>query len=284
MGKIVRRKSENIRRNSVKIRPKLKQPCKKNSKKRRSVFSNITLKSKASKNYTHINNTYNKSVQNSVIEIKDDSFTNDSRKRFSKSTMPSIEDDSIIDITDTTVIDNPKNSSTMNQNDEIGSTINCKKPYNSELIETSYDDVQIIGHTLPINHKPIELIVISDSEDEKIPHKNYNKKPSDESKSIKNHLGNNINSTSTKKTSYNSPLRNRKNMVVNKNSHLDIPLSFGCLALNDRQGIKHQQKFPSIPNKTKTTFDSFLSTKSTTSTAGKKPRPIIIDGLNVGHA
>lgn len=253
MGKIVRRKTKKINSEN--------QQGKNKKSKKRSTISNVNVKRKKtnlSKNNMK-NSNENVSSTTEIIEIED-SFTS------SNIPLSTNNDFEVIDITDTTVIEN-------NSKNYIRNNTHLKSTVHSDN-----DDVQIISHTLFENHKPIQLIILSDSEDDEM------QKIQKPTKPIISNEFNNSNKIS--KNKYISPLRHCNKIVSNQQSYLGIPLSQdGFVALNDRKGHPFHSKNP-MHNRftsTATTLTS-LPTISTTSIAKKKLRPIIIDGLNVGHA
>lgn len=211
------------------------------------------------------------SDDNDIIDITDITFIGNEPEKSqtvsSKVKTYNIEDD-IIDITDTTMEDTiHENSNTVSANKKM----------------SICNDVQIHTHTICAQNKPIEIVTLSDdSDEENTPHQQSYKKPI-VSKSIKERLGVIVN---TKKRTYNSPLRNCKKIskdesVLNEDI---IPLNLGAFVI-DKQRISHHSQY-SNKYETKTAMfpQPHKASSSTNSLTNRKLRPIIIDGLNIGHA
>uniref|UniRef100_A0A2S2Q0B9 Putative ribonuclease ZC3H12D n=1 Tax=Sipha flava TaxID=143950 RepID=A0A2S2Q0B9_9HEMI len=298
MGRVLRKKTKNIGSVPTQVLN--------SSKKTRKSKTNITLaKTKKLTKHVQINNELNENVNSSieVIETEDNSFplndklknmntvdskakmaintsidvidiTNstiyDSNYENSKKINLNLENDGIIDLTDTTIISN-------NVNEHVNSLQSkCMLSINDDD-----DDIQII------EHNPIEIIISDDSDDdENIIHLTSVKKPIG-LKSIEKHLSIPNSSKGIMKKKYNSPLRNRKHLK-GKSSDNHLPINLGAFII-DKQRISNYSKkcdsyqfkstvnVPSMPQLQKPSPD-------TTFTVARQLRPIVIDGLNIGHA
>uniref|UniRef100_A0A2H8U1Y0 Putative ribonuclease ZC3H12D n=1 Tax=Melanaphis sacchari TaxID=742174 RepID=A0A2H8U1Y0_9HEMI len=221
----------------------------------------------------------------------------------SKVTEPNITSDEIIDITNITAEDIAfENFETVNKkpvlninNDEIiditDITIISDKyedppgQFPSDKIlhdDDDDDDVQIID--VPTRDS-IELItILDDSDEENTLNQNSIRKPISFN-SVHERLGNSTKGTI--KSSYNSPLRNRKRRWDEENlARLDNNL--GAFVIdkqkisNDKQNLS--QNFITLKPKAVKISKPHLASTVTTPSANRKLRPIIIDGLNIGHA
>lgn len=211
-------------------------------------------------------------TSNEIIDITNSSSIIDnthknSKTVFSKEANSEIENE-IIDISETTYV-NSENTSTafFNETD-------------------SFDDVQFISHTTNIQNKPmIEVVTISDdSDEENTPNKQLNEKPISFT-STKENLHISDHSKNKLKRSYNSPLRYRKKTLRDDmNNKPDfLPHNLGAFII-DKQKISYQ---PQNVNEFKNNDTVPWQPKPSSSTIPRtnlKLRPIIIDGLNIGHA
>lgn len=328
MGK-VRRKSIKSNNNKSKNLCSQSKPINTNNKvKRKTRQKNI-------KNHIYMNNKPN-AVLNSTstietIQINDDSIVIDKfgniKTESSKEIIPNIMD-SIIDISDTTIIDNKdenshtvssKETTTYLENDEIiditDTTINSKTDENSQTIsfkETAfcsendviiditdttfdsnvksnsqsislnstisyYDDVQIIESVSQNN--PIECFTISDDSDEECTQQCIEKEI--KSKTIKEQLGI---PTNTIKNKYNSPLHKKTKTLEENNttSHI-LSSDFGAFII-DKQRISHSLQNNNQFKHRNVQISQKKKALKKTVIANKQLRPIIIDGLNIGHA
>ncbi|XP_060841641.1 uncharacterized protein LOC132922247 isoform X1 [Rhopalosiphum padi] len=304
MGKIKKRKSLD----SLK---KLRR-----SKRRRSSKKFVEKKT-VSKTLTMDINESNVNVVESdeVIEDDDNSLPTDILKSMktvsSKVTKPDIISDEIIDITNITdeniaienfhTVNHKKTTLNIDNDDIIDITDititndkyeNVPKQFSSDTIlsdddvddddDSDDDDVQIIDVT---NRDSIELITISDDSDEE----NTSNQNSIENpisfKPVDKCLD--ISTKSIIKNSYNSPLRNRKRRWDEENiTKLDNNL--GAFVI-DKQKISNNkqnlsQNFITLEQKAFKISKPHVSSTITTSSSNRKLRPIVIDGLNIGHA
>lgn len=182
-----------------------------------------------------------------------------------------IDHDEIIDITDTTITSNANEGDVPKQ-----------FPRNTILIDD--DDVQIIDDPTLGQNKSIELITISDeSDEENTSNEQLIIKPS-RLKSVHERLG--IPTTSTIKSSYNSPLRNRKRKWEEENITKFNYLSdnLGGFIIDKQKMSSNSQNFIALNKKPVKIVKPHVSSKGTTSNTNRKLRPIIIDGLNIGFA
>lgn len=213
-------------------------------------------------------------------------------------TASNVENCYVIDITDTTVDDDDDNdkkikalpSKTTVSNIENNDIIDITDEKNSKTINhrpiSSNNDVQFISCSTNAKPNQIELITISDSSDEEnIPLKKHIRKPI-EYKSIKMHLEVSNRSTDTRKRKYNSPLHNRKRTKVDENAFKYVLPSnlVGSFIIDKNQMDLCSQNFQNDEYKTTEFSHQHKPSSNITSMAHKKLRPIIIDGLNIGHA
>lgn len=210
-----------------------------------------------------------KSDENDIIDITGITFIgNESEKTVSSKVKTYNIEDDIIDITDTTIDDSVyENSKTVSSNK--------KMPF--------CNDVQIHSHTTCAQNNSIVLITISDdSDEENTPHQQSNKKPI-VYKSIKERLGAIVN---TKKRTYNSPLRNRKKISKDEsdNNQEILSLNLGAFVIDKQKISHHSQCSKKFETKTAMFPQPHKDSSSTKSLINRKLRPIIIDGLNIGHA
>jgi len=95
-----------------------------------------------------------------------------------------------------------------------------------------------------------------------------------------------ISTTGTIKSSYNSPLRNRKRKWEEANitrfNYLGDNL--GGFIIDKQKMSSNSQNFIALDKKPVKKFKQHVSSTGTTSNTNKKLRPIIIDGLNIGFA
>lgn len=155
---------------------------------------------------------------------------------------------------------------TNSDNDE-----SCKllTPLNSEML--SSNDVQ---------NKPIVSITLDDSEEESTSCQNSTKKLFG-FRSVKQ-IGISSKSKAIRRRSYNSSFHNKK-MFKGKDVPKQefLPLNLGTFVIDNRRMYHHSKYFKKF-NKTASVPHQFTPSSDTTS--NKHLRPIIIDGLNIGHA
>ncbi|XP_050541793.1 NEDD4-binding protein 1-like [Daktulosphaira vitifoliae] len=164
------------------------------------------------------------------------------------------------------------------KDDSYCSIIDHRIEKNEEKNTNSIEVIEILDTTVTPNKKPIECIVLSDSEDENSSTEPLNTNSHNEhlreiplfnKRPIHERLGCLINKTNTRPKPYQSPLRHIKNKVKNAilpNALLTVNSS---LCINDRNGysdMRLQQPITSSPCE------------------NRKLRPVIIDGLNIGFA
>lgn len=279
-------------------------------KKRRRSSKKLTVKKNISKTVAMDINGPNASGVDVIENDNDNSLSTDELKSIntvsSKVTVPNITDDEIIDITNITGGDTTfENYSTVNHkkialninNDEIiditDITItsdtheDVRKQFSNDPIlfnDDDNDDVQIIDDPPTCDkNKSIELITISDdSDEENTLNKESVVKPSS-FKSVHERLG--IPTTGTVKSSYNSPLRNRKRKWVEENitKFNSFGDNLGGFVI-DKQKISNSLNFITLEKKPVKKFKPHVSSTGATSRTNRKLRPIIIDGLNIGFA
>lgn len=237
---------------------------------------------------------------NTINITNDDNVHENDQIVSSKVTVPNIISDDIIDITDTIIDDNPhkKNQLTTSKvttpniesNDIVtiditGTTMDSNKhksckPSNETVSSMSDDDVQIVSHTVDVGNKVIDFITISDNSDEEnIPCQQSVERPVS-FKPIKDRIGVSSNSKAIKK-SYIKPLRNHKKMLKGGNMPRQGFLSIGEFVINKQSISPHSRHLSKFDHKAVIFPEQHESSSSTTS---RKLRPIIIDGLNIGHA
>lgn len=221
----------------------------------------------------------------------------------SKVTVPNIESDDIIDITDTIIEDSAhKNSLSITSEVTVPNILSddiitiditdttmdndkyeSYKPSNDTMTSND-DDIQIISHTVRVKNKAIDFITILDNSDEEnIPCQQSIKRPIS-FQPIKDRLG-----ASSNSKSYISPLHNHKKMLKDGNMPRQEFLPIGAFVIDKQSifhGSKHLNKFD---HKAFTFPEQHESSSDTTSdtipvTTPRQLRPIIIDGLNIGHA
>jgi len=227
-----------------------------------------------------------------VINITDTSICKDENKNVpisSTVTVKNIEYDDIIDITDTTICKNenknvPMSSSVTVTNIEFDDIIDITDEIIKEnKFRTSNETVlydnssQFTSNVTHVQNQPIEVVTISDSEEESSCQQSE-KEPT-HFKSIGECLKISDSATRTIKKSYNSPLHYRKNMLKDKNVQFSS-FSSGAFII-DKQTISNSQN---LKCEAPTFSQQHKATKNATSNSKGKLRPIIIDGLNIGHA
>jgi len=176
-----------------------------------------------------------------------------------KETAIDINNDDIIDITDITITNNKYE--------------NAPRQFPGENLLFDDDDVQIIDNS-------IELIILDDSEEENTSNQNSIEKPIS-FKSVHERLGNST------KSSYKSPLRHRKRRW-NEENITGLDNNLGAFVI-DKQKMSNNkqnssQNFIMLKQKAVKIPKPYVSSTVTTSSTTRKLRPIVIDGLNIGHA
>ncbi|KAE9544520.1 hypothetical protein AGLY_000061 [Aphis glycines] len=195
------------------------------------------------------------STNNTFEDIKLENF----QTKDHKETAIDINNDEIIDITDITITNNKYE--------------NAPRQFPSENLLFNDDDVQIIDNS-------IELIILDDSEEENTSNQNSIEKPIS-FKSVHERLGNST------KSSYKSPLRHRKRKW-NEENITGLDNNLGAFVIdkqkmsNNKQNLS--QNFIMLKQKAVKIPKPHVSSTVTTSSATRKLRPIVIDGLNIGHA
>lgn len=208
-------------------------------------------------------------TSNEIIDITNSSFVDNIHKNpktiCSKETNSDIENE-IIDITETTYVNREDTTVFFNETN-------------------SYDDVQFISHITNVQNKSIEIVTISDdSDEENTPNQQLNEKPIGLI-SIKENLGISDHPVNTLKRKYNSPLRHRKKTLRDDvNNKPDFLLHNLGAFIIDKQRIPRQPQHVNELKINDTVPWQHIPSSSTTSVANLKLRPIIIDGLNIGHA
>jgi len=179
-----------------------------------------------------------------------------------KKTAIDINNDDIIDITDITITNNK------NENDP--------RQFPGDNLLLDDDDVQIIDTT----NNSIELIILDDSEEENTSNQNSIEKPIS-FKSVHERLGNST------KSSYNSPLRHRKRRW-NEENITGLDNNLGAFVIDKQKMSNNKQNLPqnfiTLKQKAVKISKPRIPATVTTSSATRKLRPIVIDGLNIGHA
>lgn len=179
-----------------------------------------------------------------------------------KETAIDINNDDIIDITDITITNNKYE--------------NAPKQFSSDNLLLDDDDVQIIDTT----NNSIELIILDDSEEENTSNQNPIEKPISV-KSVHERLGN------ATKSSYNSPLRHRKRRW-NEENITGLDNNLGAFVIDKQKMSNNKQNLPQnfimLKQKAVKISKPHVPSTVTTSSATRKLRPIVIDGLNIGHA
>lgn len=237
-------------------------------------------------------------ITNHNLHITDTTDTHNKDKNFqtlsTKETVPFIENHDIIDITDTTFNYNEgENSQSVSSKDTVTCIasdgvidITNTTIYSNEksLFDSPYDDVQIISYT--DKNKPIEYITISDDSDEEITQQTIGN--SIKSIPIKEPIGI---PTQTLKRKYNSPLHKNKKMLGEKNisSNNILSCNFNAFVIDKQSIPQHLLQNNSQFKRTNTMIykqqqNKSASISNTAILAKKQLRPIIIDGLNIGHA
>ncbi|XP_060859088.1 probable ribonuclease ZC3H12C [Metopolophium dirhodum] len=253
-------------------------------------------------------NEPNASVVYVIEDNNDNPLSTDELKSIktvsSKVTVPNITNDEIIDITggdssfeNSPTINHKKTALNIN-NDEIIDITNITitsntqedvhKQFSSDTIlfddDDDNDDVQIIDVPTCVQNKSIELVtILDDSDEENTSNQEPVKKPNS-FKSVHKRLG--IPTTGTVKSSYNSPLRNRKRKL--EEEYITKPNSLGDnlggFIIDTQKMSSNSQNFIALSKKPVKKFKPQVSSTSTTSRTKRKLRPIIIDGLNIGFA
>lgn len=278
-------------------------------KKRRSVKnSNLIVKEMISKTVAMDINEPNASAVAVIEDNNENSLSTDEQsiKTVSpKVTVPNITNDEIIDITNITGSDSTfENSPTVSHkktalninNDEIiditdititsNTREDVHKQFSSDtiLFDVDDDDVQIIDVPTCVQNKSIELITISDDSDEENTLNQESVEKPKNFKSVHERLG--IPTTGTVKSSYNSPLRNRKRKWEGENTTKFNYLgdNLGGFIIDTQKISSTSQNFITLEKKPVKKFKPHVSKINTTSRTNRKLRPIIIDGLNIGFA
>ncbi|XP_060861544.1 uncharacterized protein LOC132938625 [Metopolophium dirhodum] len=279
-------------------------------KMRRSVKNskNLIVKEMISKTVAMNINEPNASAVDVIEDNNENSLSTDELKSIKmvspKVTVPNITNDEIIDITNITGGDSTfENSPTVSHkktalninNDEIiditdititsNTHEDVHKQFSSDtLLFDVDDDVQIIDVPTCVQNKSIELITISDDSDEENTSNQESVEKPNSFKSVHERLG--IPTTSTVKSSYNSPLRNRKRKWEEENINKFISLgdNLGGFIIDTQKISPNSQNFITLKKKPVKKFKPHVSSISTTSRTNRKLRPIIIDGLNIGFA
>lgn len=314
MGRVLRKKTKNLGSLSTQILNPSKNKRKSNTK--------ITLaKTKKPIKHVQINNGLNENVNSSieVIETEDDSLPlNDKLKNMStvdsKAIMPNNTSIEIIDISNTTIYDNKYENS-----QEISSQINNLDYENDGIIDLT--DTTIISNNVNeplrrrrnehlnsqesmcmlsinddddndvqiIEHNPIEIIISddSDNDDENVSHLKSIENPIG-LKSIKKHFSIHNHSKSIMKKKYNSPLRNHRKHLKGESSNDHLPINLGAFIIDKQRISNYTKHLNSYKFKSTVKVSSLPQLQKplpdTTSNVARKLRPIVIDGLNIGHA
>jgi len=280
-------------------------------KMRRSVKNskNLTVKEMISKTVTMNINEPNASAVDVIEDNNENSLSTDELKSIKmvspKITVPNITNDEIIDITNITgddstfenypTVSHKKTALNIN-NDEIiditdititsNTHEDIHKQFSSDKVlfdDNDDDDVQIIDVPTCVQNKSIELITISDDSDEENTSNQESVEKPNSFKSVHERLG--IPTTGTVKSSYNSPLRNRKRKWEEENITKFNSLGNNLGFIIDTQKISpNSQDFITLKKKPVKKFKPPVSSISTTTRTNRKLRPIIIDGLNIGFA
>lgn len=223
-------------------------------------------------------NTFNKhfNSSNEVIDLTDEIHSN-------ISVIEILSDDEIIDITNTICVDNnyksknalgplKKKSHSITHNTSDTIIIDWNEHENSKTIPKNQiisicNDVQILNHSACTQNNPNEIITISDDSDEENSLLQLYNKTKIDSNLIKERFNNIVNPL---KRTYNSPLRNfkKKSKVEYAHNPETLTSTIGAFVIDKRKMFSYSQKFLS----------------SRTSKTKRQLRPIIIDGLNIGHA
>jgi len=188
-----------------------------------------------------------------------------------KKTALNINNDEIIDITDMTI--------TRNTQEDVHIQFSS-----DTILFDDDDDVQIIEVSTCVQNKSIELITILDDSDEENTLNQVSVKKPNSFKSVHERLD--IPTTSTVKSSYNSPLRNRKRKLEEDNITKLNSLgdNSGGFIIDTQKMSSNSQNFIALGKKPVKKFKPQVSSTGTTSRIKRKLRPIIIDGLNIGFA
>lgn len=237
---------------------------------------------------------------NSIIDITDTTINGNENENYQKVSTSNIKEDEIIDITDITLVDSIEYKKVVISNTEncevidiTDTTLINTNNHQNFLSELSDDDIQFISHT---SNQPVEIVTISDdSDEEETPNVKSVLKPIDcvpikELKKVPIHERLGIpHSTNLLKRSYCSPLRHHKKMLKDDNASGE-----NCLLDNlgpfviDKQRISHNSHRRFEPNSTASFSQQYIPKQKPSSAptvnADRKLRPIIIDGLNIGHA
>lgn len=242
---------------------------------------------------TNVSNTVDNITVIDITDVSDRVYDSCETKP-NKINTQDIKCDDIIDITGNTV-KNPVNDVETefdSSNDDIIDITNTSYKKNvhkirksvsseSSTVESeSNDDVQIISCT---TDEPTDPIIISDDSEEDTPQYQPTIKKTNQFLSLKKHKHSSsksspTHSTNTLKRKYNSPLHKRKKALTGEN---ESGLNLGAFVI-DKQRISHN-----LPDSNATEFRAATNQPSSSSMvtkkASKKLRPIIIDGLNIGH-
>jgi len=206
-----------------------------------------------------------------IIDITE--TTLDSYKYLNSQPIPSkvitsnISNDDIIDITDTTIYEN-KNIET-----------------SSNSISTFCDDVQFISYTASnTTMRPIELITLSDdSNDENTKYQQSIEKQIS-FKSITENVSIPVHPSNKRKITYNSPLRHHKRTKGDDIFTQHFPSeNFGSFII-DKNRISRSQMQKNVVHQAAQLPQKKQPSSNTNIISKRKLRPIIIDGLNIGHA
>lgn len=236
-----------------------------------------------------------------ITETTNDSLHENSHMLPSKAIVSKIEND-VIDITNITISDNVQSSSRLvppiieNEIIDITNTTVCEYnniknviPFKATFCE--YDDVQIISCSSSVEQNKIEIVTLLDSSDEEsTPHQHSTQKPI-ASKPIKEPLvipklmSTPVNSTNTKKRKYSSPLiHNSKRTKLDEFKLESSTGDLGGFVVDKQKMNHHSHNFKKIQHNATTHLQEHIPLSTTTSMVDKRLRPIIIDGLNIGHA
>lgn len=280
---------KNIRKTTMSLRSSTKVIEKSNKKMNSSI-----KQTKIKDNSTEIINNDLLNITATIV-IEDDSTIETVPSTITAS---NVENCYVIDITDTTVDDDDENdkkiktlpSKTTVSNIENNDIIDITDEKDSKTIKhrpiSSNNDVQFISCSTNAKQNQIELITISDSSDEEnIPLEKHVNEPI-EYKSMKKHSEVSNHYTNTRKRKYNSPLYNRKRTKIDENAlKYVLPNNLvGSFIIDKNQMDLCSQNFQNDEYETTAFSHQHKPSSNIASIANKKLRPIIIDGLNIGHA
>lgn len=231
--------------------------------------------------------TVQKTEKDDIIDITNDTIY-DEHENFtvsSKVTLQNNENYDIIDITDTTVCNNEHECPTVSsrvivQNVKINEIIDITDiTINENKAISCNDGIQFTSNVNRVQNQPIEIFTISDSEDENTPYQQFIEK-SVGFKSRKNHLR--ISPVSTNKIikSYISPLRNHRKLLKGVNVQQEVlSHNIGAFIIDKQKMSKNSYNHNAV-----TFSQERIPTTDATLYSKRQLRPIIIDGLNIGHA